>query len=133
MIIDIFSQKIVGWEVYESESGEYAVELLERSLWAEKCIKKDVVLHSNNGSPMKCLLMQTKMIDMGVIGSRRRPGVSNDNPYSQSLFRTVKYCHRRPIEGFKSLEDVRSWVKDFSKWYNNEHRHNGIKFVTPQW
>ncbi|CAH9068067.1 hypothetical protein PSECIP111951_04001 [Pseudoalteromonas holothuriae] len=73
MIIDIFSQKIVGWEVYESESGEYAVELLERSLWAEKCIKKDVVLHSNNGSPMKCLLMQTKMIDMGVIGSRRRP------------------------------------------------------------
>jgi len=132
MIIDIFSRKIVGWEVHESESGEYAADLLERSLWAEKCVRKDVVLHSDNGSPMKCLTMQAKMMDMGVIGSRSRPGVSNDNPYSESLFRTVKYCHRWPSEGFKSLEDARSWVKEFSQWYNNEHRHSRIKFVTPE-
>lgn len=131
MIIDIFSRKIVGWEVYESESGEHAAELLERSLWAEKCVKQNVVLHSDNGSPMKCLTMQAKMMDMGVIGSRSRPGVSNDNPYSESLFRTVKYCHRWPSEGFKSLEDARAWVKEFAQRYNNEHRHSRIKFVTP--
>lgn len=131
MIVDIFSRKIVGWEVHESESGEHAAELLERTLWAEKCVKSNVVLHSDNGSPMECLTMQAKMIDMGVIGSRSRPGVSNDNPYSESLFRTVKYNHRWSSEGFKSLEDARAWVKDFTQWYNNEHRHSHIKFVTP--
>ncbi len=131
MIEDIFSRKIVGWEVNESESGEHAADLLERTLWAEKCVKKSVVLHSDNGSPMKCLTMQAKMLDMGVIGSRSRPGVSNDNPYSESLFRTVKYCRRWPSEGFKSLEDARGWVKGFVQWYNNEHRHSRIKFVTP--
>ncbi|MCL1115622.1 IS3 family transposase, partial [Shewanella basaltis] len=131
MIIDIFSRKIVGWEVHDNESGEYAAELLERTLWAEKCVKQNVVLHSDNGSPMKSLTMQSKMLEMGVIGSRSRPGVSNDNPYSESLFRTVKYSHRWPSEGFKSLEDARVWVKDFADWYNNEHRHSRIKFVTP--
>ncbi len=131
MIIDIFSRKIVGWEVHDSESGDYAAKLLERTLWAEKCVKQNVVLHSDNGSPMKCLTMQSKMLEMGVIGSRSRPGVSNDNPYSESLFRTVKYSHRWPSEGFKSLEDARTWVKDFANWYNNEHRHSRIKFVTP--
>ncbi|WP_259386273.1 IS3 family transposase [Pseudoalteromonas sp. MSK9-3] len=131
MIIDIFSRKIVGWEVHDSESGEYAAELLERTLWAEKCVKQNVVLHSDNGSPMKCLTMQAKMLEMGIIGSRSRPGVSNDNPYSGSLFRTIKYSHRWPSEGFKHLEDARSWVKGFTNWYNNTHRHSRIKFVTP--
>ena len=131
MIVDIYSRKIVGWEVHESESGDHAANLLERTLWAEKCVKKDVVLHSDNGSPMKCLTMQSKMLEMGVIGSRSRPGVSNDNPYSESLFRTVKYCHRWPSEGFKSLEEARMWVRDFVEWYNTEHRHSRIKFVTP--
>ncbi|SUC14480.1 Integrase core domain [Proteus vulgaris] len=131
MIIDIFSRKVVGWEVHDSESGEHAAQLLERTLWSEKCVKKDVVLHSDNGSPMKCLTMQAKMLDMGVIGSRSRPGVSNDNPYSESLFRTVKYSHRWPSEGFKSLEDARAWMKGFAQWYNTEHRHSRIKFVTP--
>lgn len=131
MIIDVFSRKVVGWEVHESESGEHAANLLERCLWAEKCVKTDVVLHSDNGSPMKCLTMQAKMHDMGVIGSRSRPGVSNDNPYSESLFRTVKYNHRWPSEGFIDLDSARTWVKDFVYWYNNEHRHSSIKFVTP--
>lgn len=131
MIEDIFSRKIVGWEVHESESGEHAADLLERAVWAEKSVKKKVVLHSDNGSPMKCLTMQAKMGEMGVIGSRSRPGVSNDNPYSESLFRTVKYCRRWPSEGFKSLKDARAWVKDFVQWYNNEHRHSRIRFVTP--
>ncbi|MFC5077346.1 IS3 family transposase [Vibrio thalassae] len=131
MIVDIYSRKIVGWEVHVCESGEYASQLLERALWSEKSVRNDVVLHSDNGSPMKCLTMQAKMLEMGVIGSRSRPGVSNDNPYSESLFRTVKYCRRWPSEGFKSLDEARAWVRDFVYWYNNEHRHSRIKFVTP--
>tara|TARA_R110001583_G_scaffold137438_1_gene289105 strand:- start:258 stop:809 length:552 start_codon:yes stop_codon:yes gene_type:complete len=130
--MDIFSRKVVGWEVYDCESGEHAASLLERTLWSEKCVNEEIILHSDNGSPMKSLTMQAKMIEMGVIGSRSRPGVSNDNPYSESLFRTVKYCHRWPSEGFKSLEEARAWVRDFVRWYNTEHRHSRIRFVTPE-
>jgi len=131
MIEDIYSRKIVGWEVHERESGDYAAKLLERSVWAEKCMRNRLVLHSDNGSPMKCLTMQSKMVELGVSGSRSRPRVSNDNPYSESLFRTVKYHPRWPSEGFESLDAARLWVQSFSVWYNTEHRHSRIKFVTP--
>jgi transposase InsO family protein len=131
MIEDIYSRKIVGWEVHTAETGEQAAELLERSVWSERCRKQDLVLHSDNGAPMKSLTMQAKMHDLGVITSRSRPRVSNDNPFSESLFRTVKYCPRWPSEGFKSLDGARYWVKGFVGWYNNEHRHSRIKFVTP--
>ncbi|MDL2009803.1 IS3 family transposase [Klebsiella pneumoniae] len=132
MIMDIFSRKVVGWEVHDCESGEHAANLLERTLWSEKCVNEEIVLHSDNGSPMKSLTMQAKMMEMGVVGSRSRPGVSNDNPYSESLFRTVKYSRRWPSEGFKTLDDAREWVRDFVQWYNTEHRHSRIKFVTPE-
>ena len=82
MIEDIYSRKVVGWEVHHNETGEQAAELLERSIWSEKCRKQDLVLHSDNGAPMKSLTMQAKMYDLGVISSRSRPRVSNDNPYS---------------------------------------------------
>lgn len=131
MIEDIYSRKIVGWEVHETESGELASQLLQRTVWAEKCVKRDLVLHSDNGSPMRSLTMQAKMYELGVAGSRSRPGVSNDNPYSESLFRTVKYSPRWPSEGFKSLHEARAWVHKFVQWYNHEHRHSRIKFVTP--
>jgi len=131
MIEDIYSRKVVGWEVHTNETGEQAAELLERSVWSEKCRRENLVLHSDNGAPMKSLTLQAKMHDLGVISSRSRPRVSNDNPYSESLFRTVKYCPRWPSEGFNSLEGARQWVKGFVYWYNNEHRHSRIKFVTP--
>jgi len=134
MIEDIYSRKIVGWEVHSNETGEQAAELLERSVWSEKCRRQDLVLHSDNGAPMKSLTMQAKMYDLGVVSSRSRPRVSNDNPYSESLFRTLKYCPRWPSEGFESLTGAREWVKGFVGWYNNQHRHSRIKFVTPnQW
>jgi transposase InsO family protein len=132
MIVDVFSRMIVGWEVHENETGEKAADLLERTVWREKCTSNHVVLHSDNGSPMKSLTMQAKMRDLGVEGSRGRPGVSNDNPYSESLFRTLKYSPRWPSEGFESLENARAWVNTFVTWYNEEHRHSQIKFVTPQ-
>jgi len=132
MIEDIYSRKIVGADVYECESGEYGAELLQRAIWSEKCFKSAPVLHSDNGAPMKSFTMQAKMADLGVTGSRSRPRVSNDNPYSESLFRTVKYHPRWPSEGFESLHAARKWVNKFVRWYNEEHRHSKINFVTPE-
>lgn len=131
MIEDIYSRKIVGYEVHVRETGELASELFQRSVWSEKCSHTGLVLHSDNGSPMKCLTMQAKMQELGVSGSRSRPGVSNDNPYSESLFKTLKYCPRYPSEGFESLKNARKWVAGFVRWYNEDHRHSKINFVTP--
>ena len=131
MMEDIYSRKIVGWEVYDRESGDDAATLLERSVWTEQCVKSQLVLHSDNGAPMKSFTLRAKMLELGVLSSYSRPRVSNDNPYSESLFRTVKYHPRWPSEGFESLEAARIWVKEFVQWYNHEHRHSRIKFVTP--
>jgi len=132
MIVDIFSRKIVGAEVYDSENGEKASDLLQRSVRVEKCDSKGLVLHSDNGSPMKSFTMQAKMLDLGVLASHSRPRVSNDNPFSESLFRTLKYCPQWPKNGFDSLSSTRKWVHEFVDWYNTKHRHSGIKYVTPE-
>ncbi|WP_420831644.1 IS3 family transposase [Bathymodiolus japonicus methanotrophic gill symbiont] len=131
MIEDIYSRKIVGAEVYEQESGEDAATLLERSLLKEKMMYNPLVLHSDNGAPMKSLTLRSKMYDLNLTSSYSRPRVSNDNPYSEALFRTVKYCPDWPGSGFDSLDEAREWVGNFVEWYNNEHRHSKIKFVTP--
>ena len=98
----------VGWEVHEQECGERAAALLQRSIIREQCWKQPLVLHSDNGAPMKSVTLLTKMHDLGVTPSRGRPRVSNDNPYSESLFRTLKYCPQWPSDGFASLEAARS-------------------------
>jgi len=131
MIEDIYSRKIVGADVYLQESGEDAAALLERSLLNEKSINSQLVLHSDNGAPMKSATLRSKMHDLNLTSSYSRPRVSNDNPYSEALFRTVKYCPDWPKEGFDSLEAAQIWVTNFTYWYNNEHRHSKIKFVTP--
>jgi putative transposase len=131
MITDIFSRKIVGAEVYEQELGDYAAQLLQKTLWKERCLQSSVVLHSDNGSPMRSFTMVAKMQELGVISSYSRPRVSNDNPYSEALFRTVKYHRTWPIKGFSTINEARSWVFHFCNWYNHEHKHSGIKFVTP--
>lgn len=131
LIEDIYSRKAVGWEVYEQESGEKAAALLQRSVIAEQCLREPLVLHSDNGAPMKSVTMLTKMHELGITPSRGRPRVSNDNPYSESLFRTLKYCPQWPLKGFASLDAARAWVRDFIHWYNHEHRHSRIRFVTP--
>ena len=131
LIEDIYSRKIVGWEVHDSETGESAAELMQRTVMAEQCFRKPLVLHSDNGSPMKSYTLQSKLIDLNITSSHSRPRVSNDNAYSESLFRTLKYCPKWPSQGFASLDIAREWVNSFSNWYNNEHRHSRIKFVTP--
>jgi len=131
LIEDIYSRKGVGWEVYEEENGVLAAALMQRTVLAERCAGKPLVLHSDNGAPMKSSTLLSKLYDLGITPSRGRPRVSNDNPYSESLFRTLKYCPQWPKDGFADLDAARSWVRDFIRWYNHEHRHSRIRFVTP--
>ena len=131
MLEDVYSRKIVGHEVYEAESGEYAAKLLEQTLLREKCLHSGVVLHSDNGAPMKSQTMRVKANELGVTTSYSRPRVSNDNPFAESLFRTCKYRPDWPSAGFKSLDEARDWVLKFTRWYNYEHKHSQLRFVTP--
>jgi putative transposase len=131
MIVDIFSRKIVGWEVWEEEKGEYAAELVEKAVIVEKIRKSPLILHSDNGPPMKAVTLKTKLEILGVISSYSRPRVSNDNPYSEALFRTCKYRSSYPVQGFDTIDAAREWVNGFVEWYNNEHYHSGLNFVTP--
>ena len=132
LIEDIYSRKIVGWEVHERESGSLAAELLQRTVLREQCFKSPLVLHSDNGAPMKSVTLKAKMEELCITGSHSRPSVSNDNPYSESLFRTLKYSPQWPSQGFKDLQTIRDWVQRFAAWYNNEHCHSRIGFVTPE-
>jgi len=133
MFSDLYSRKIVGWEVWESEDAEHASELVKRIYRDEKRYlrKEPLVLHSDNGSPMKGATMLETLYALGITPSRSRPRVSNDNPYAESLFKTLKYVPNYQPQGFSSLEKARLWVRDFVDWYNNEHRHSGINYVTP--
>ena len=132
LFMDIYSRKIVGWEVYENESSEQAADVLRKTRLAEAIsCQQEVVLHSDNGSPMKGATMLATMQKLGVVPSFSRPSVSNDNPYSESLFRTLKYTPAYPSKPFESLDSARQWVATFVQWYNHSHRHSGIKYVTP--
>lgn len=131
MIVDIFSRKIVGWEVWTEETGELASQLMEKAMVNEKIIGRPLVLHSDNGGPMKSYTLKAKLESLGVMSSFSRPRVSNDNPYSESLFRTCKYRPGYPQEGFEDIEKAREWVLQFVDWYNNKHYHSGLNFVTP--
>ena len=132
MFMDIYSRKIVGYEVYTKESSEYAANLLEAICLEERVGKNEVVLHSDNGSPMKGATMVATLQRLGVLPSFSRPGVSNDNPYSEALFKTLKYSPKYPFKPFESLAEARDWVDEFVCWYNRSHLHSGIKFVTPE-
>lgn len=133
LFLDLFSRKIVGWEVWEEETAEHASVLIRRIYREEKMYtkKEPLVLHSDNGSPMKGATMLETLYKLGIIPSRSRPRVSNDNPYAESIFKTLKYVPNYQPEGFETLRDARLWVNHFVDWYNNEHRHSGINYVTP--
>lgn len=133
MMKDIHSRKLVANEVHESESMELAAALLKRGCLREGVAGRDqpLVLHSDNGSVMKGSTMLAAMQNLGVMPSFSRPRVSNDNAHAETLFRTAKYCPLWPEKPFGSLEEARVWVQTFVQWYNEEHRHSGIKYVTP--
>ena len=131
LIVDMFSRFIVGQEVWEEEKAKHAEYLIRKSTLAQGITGKPLVLHSDNGSPMKAATFQATLEKLGVQSSFSRPRVSNDNPYSEALFKTMKYRPKYPFNGFKSLEEARKWVDKFVKWYNKEHLHSGINFLTP--
>ena len=129
LFMDIWSRKIVTWTVEEYEDGEIASDVISR-ICGEYGISS-IYLHADNGGPMKCGTMLATLQNLGVVPSFSRACVSNDNPYSESLFKTMKYVPAYPKE-FKSLDEAREWINCFVNWYNTEHHHSGIKFVTPQ-
>lgn len=131
MFIDIYSRKVVGWQVYRDEHSDLAAEVMRDICAREKIQPNQVVLHSDNGSPMKGATMLATLQALGVMPSFSRPAVSNDNPYSESLFKTLKYRPDYPGKAFADIAHARSWVTKFVRWYNNEHRHSTINFVTP--
>ena len=131
LVMDLYSRKIVGWQVYENESSARAAELMTDICQREGIKPDQVTLHSDNGSPMKGATMLATLQQLGVIPSFSRPSVSNDNPYSESLFRTLKYRPDYPEQPFSGLTAARDWVQLFVNGYNQEHLHSAIKFITP--
>jgi len=131
LVIDIYSRKIVGWQIHHEELSELAADLMTDICQREQIKPNQVTLHSDNGSPMKGATMLATLQELGVVPSFSRPSVSNDNPFSESVFRTLKYRPEYPEKPFADISEARAWVNGFVQWYNNEHRHSGIKFTTP--
>ena len=131
MIMDIYSRKIVGWEIHSIESSDLSAVLIQKAVLAEGCVFDLLVLHADNGAPQKGFTMKAKLESLGIMASYSRPRVSNDNPYSEALFRTAKYRPGYPEKGFNDINDARKWCADFVKWYNNVHFHSAIRYVSP--
>lgn len=131
LFLDIFSRKIVGFDVFEKESADYASQVIYKAYGSENLQPGEVSLHSDNGGPMKGCTMLATLQNLGVMPSFSRPSVSDDNPFSESNFKTLKYCPFYPKKPFASIEEAREWVLKFVLWYNHVHQHSGINFVTP--
>lgn len=131
MIVDVWSRKVVGWEVHDVESPDLAATLFEESCVALRVDPRGIVLHADNGGPMKGSTMVATLGRLGVLASFSRPHVSDDNPYSEALFRTLKYRPEFPSKPFVDVTAARAWVKGFVAWYNGVHLHSGVRFVTP--
>jgi putative transposase len=131
MFLDIFSRKIVGWRVHDRESANFSSVLLTEICVRENIDKNQLSLHADNGGPMKGATMLVTMQRLGIMPSFSRPSVSDDNPFSESLFKTVKHCPFYPTKPFESIDEATAWVASFVVWYNTEHLHSAISFVTP--
>jgi len=129
---DVYSRKIVGWDIFEKESSEYASVVIEQACKAEGISRDQLTIHSDNGSPMKGATLLATLERLGVARSFSRPGVSDDNPYIESLFRTLKYRPGFPKKPFRDMAEAWEWVNQFVHWYNTIHLHSGIQFVTPR-
>lgn len=131
IVIDLFSRKIVGRAVHDSENVMHAATLITVAC-ATECVQRDqLTIHSDNGHPMKGATMLVTMQKLGVVPSFSRPGVSDDNPFIESLHRTMKYRPEYPSRPFASLLVAEAWVNWFVAWYNDKHHHSSIGFVTP--
>ena len=131
MVTDIFSRRIVAARVYETENDDNSAELFTALHTQESLVAGQVTLHSDNGGPMKGATIKATLEKLGILTSFSRPRVSNDNAYSESLFGTMKGVCHFPKDGFETLERAQAWVDSFVHWYNSEHRHSALNWVTP--
>jgi transposase InsO family protein len=133
LILDLYSRKIVGWEVHDSDHSDHAAHLVRRTALAEgiAALTDKPVLHGDNGSTLKATTVLAMLNWLGVKPSYSRPRVSDDNAYAESLFRTAKYRPEFPSKGFANLEAARAWAAEFVHWYNVDHRHSAIQYVSP--
>jgi putative transposase len=133
LIVDLYSRKIVGWEVHDSDDSAHAAQLVRRTALAEGIAARanKPVLHGDNGATLKATTVLAMLHWLGVKPSYSRPRVSDDNAFVESLFRTAKYRPEFPAGGFVDLAAARRWAADFVRWYNVEHRHSGIRYVSP--
>jgi putative transposase len=130
VVMDLYSRKIIGWEIYEHENSDNSREVLNKAI-ASEC-RSPVYLHGDNGKPLKNATLHAFMLKHEIQPSHSRPRVSNDNAHAESLFRTVKYHPSLPDKPFANLSESREWMHGFTQWYNHEHRHKGIGMVTPE-
>jgi len=131
VVVDVWSRKIIAAQVFAEESMGNSSMLLAHACMIHGIKPDELVLHSDNGGPMKGATMLATLHKLGVIPSFSRPSVSNDNPYSESLFRTMKYRPEYPSMPFNNIEQAQSWVDGFVFWYNTQHLHSSIRYVTP--
>jgi transposase InsO family protein len=135
LILDVYSRKIVGFEVHEDDDSDHAARLVQRTALAEgiHAMPRDArpVLHGDNGATLKATTVLAMLWWLGVKPSYSRPRVSDDNAFVESLFRTAKYRPEFPDKGFADLGAAREWAREFVHWYNHDHRHSGIRYVSP--
>lgn len=130
VILDIFSRYVVGWMVAERENAELAEQLIAETCTKQGILRNQLTIHADRGSAMTSKTVALLLSDLGVIKTHSRPHVSNDNPYSEAQFKTLKYRPDYPGR-FGSIVDARSWGRAFFDWYNNQHHHTGIALLTP--
>lgn len=131
VILDIFSRYAVGWMVASRESAALAERLIEESYHKQMVERGQLTIHADRGSSMKSKPVAMLLADLGVTKTHSRPRVSNDNPYSESQFKTLKYRPEFP-DRFRSIEDARGFCREFFRWYNQQHHHTGIGLLTPE-
>lgn len=131
LFMDVWSRMIVAAKVFPEESMDHSSSLFLSACQIQGVDPEGLILHSDNGGPMKGSTMLATLQKLGVIPSFSRPKVSNDNPYSESLFRTMKYRPAYPSQPFSTLEEAQGWVDAFVVWYNSDHLHSAIRFITP--
>jgi putative transposase len=132
LFMDLYSRKIVGWQVHDRECNELAADIVSEIARREGVEPGQITLHADNGGPMKGATMLATLQRLGIVPSFSRPSVSNDNAFSESLFKTLKYHPSYPARAFNDLDEARAWVEHFVDWYNHRHRHSAIKYVTPE-
>jgi putative transposase len=130
VILDIFSRYVVGWLIAERECSELAKQLIEDTAQRQNIAPGTLSLHADRGSSMRSKPVASLLVDLDITKSHSRPYTSDDNPYSEAQFKTLKYRPNFP-ERFGSIEDARAHCQTFFAWYNNAHRHGGIAHMTP--